>query len=354
MKTKAALIATGDEITDGDVQNTTGPAIARELVEHGLQITEHRMVPDDEAAIQHTIEALLANNDYLFITGGLGPTSDDRTRFALAKALKKELMFDESNWDAIVERLTSFNLAIPEGNRQQALFPEGATVLTNIHGTAAGCHVEHNGKHIFMLPGPPHECLPMFHEYIIPQLPLGQQHKLHWMLMGVGEGDVAERMDKALADMPCRTGYRAAYPYLECKVWADDDATLKQCANIIEPLLQPNIVNKEHLMASEQLKQQLLASDKTLNIYDAATGGLLKATLLSPKTKHCLNFSSQATDINITGLDAYWLQEDIGSQTSVTIEINGELTVKEMIYRGKHNRDFVVEWGCWQILQQMF
>ncbi|MES2203801.1 MAG: competence/damage-inducible protein A [Pseudomonadota bacterium] len=247
MHSNIAFLATGDEIVVGDILNTNAQSMANTLFHEQMYVTEHRIVRDDEANITKSILSLLESNDALIITGGLGPTTDDRTRFALAKALQKPLEHHEEVWQAILDRFqlrygTKDN--VPESNRQQALFPQGAEILANPNGTAAGCLCRFENKLIFMLPGPPHECLPMFLNYVLPVLQqkhFGQQfHFKNWIISGIGEGFIAEKLEAALVGLGCQTGYRAsADRVIEFKLFADDAVTLNKGVEAVRAILTP-------------------------------------------------------------------------------------------------------------------
>ena len=168
---KIALLATGDEISHGDILNTNSQEIAQRLFNQGMQIGTHITTPDQISEIETAIHFLLKDHRGLIITGGLGPTSDDLTRYALSNATQRKLIFDEQTWDTITTRLKRFGYdKFPESNRQQALFPEGATIIPNPNGTAAGCFLKLNNQYIFMLPGPPVECLPMVDHVVVQTL----------------------------------------------------------------------------------------------------------------------------------------------------------------------------------------
>lgn len=160
---KIALLATGDEISNGDILNSNAQIIAQTLTKHGMRIGMHMTVVDNTPEIVQALTFLLQTHRAVIMTGGLGPTSDDLTRYALSEVVGQPLVFDEATWNAICDRFKLLGYAgePPAGNHQQALFPKGATIITNPNGTAAGCAVQYREQFIFMLPGPPFECLPM-------------------------------------------------------------------------------------------------------------------------------------------------------------------------------------------------
>ena len=240
-----ALLATGDELTHGDVSNTTGPCMAEALSSLGFSIGMHVMCGDKQRELVGAISFLAESHDVLIITGGLGPTSDDRTRFALSEYLDEPLVTHQEAWSHIKQRLISHHLPMDEGNQTQALFPEQSTLFSNPNGTALGCVHEHDARLFMLLPGPPHECMPMFQNYAIPYLKktykTSEKVCLKWQLIGVPEGKTAARLDEALKDMACQTGYRMNKPYLEFKVRCTE-AWVTRVRAVVDPLVEQDVV----------------------------------------------------------------------------------------------------------------
>ncbi|MDF2691513.1 MAG: hicd [Gammaproteobacteria bacterium] len=197
---RIGFLATGSELTTGEILNTNVQAMAQTLLEQGTEIGEHVIVDDREANILSGLEYLFRQHDAVIVSGGLGPTSDDRTRFAISRFCNQALEFNEASWQRIVDRLSKRNIPIPENNRQQALFPHHATIFPNLNGTADGCFITCHNKLIFMLPGPPRECLPLFDQYVMPILKSHEffsHRKLYrWKLMGASESAIAEQLEE--------------------------------------------------------------------------------------------------------------------------------------------------------------
>ncbi|MCC2666509.1 MAG: molybdopterin-binding protein [Gammaproteobacteria bacterium] len=237
-----ALLATGDEICNGDILNSNSQEIAQRLFSNGIQTGIHITVADNLADLEMAMNFLLQNHRALITIGGLGPTSDDLTRQAVSHTIQRPLVFDESSWQSIIERLHRFGIHTPpESNRQQALFPKDAMIIPNPNGTAAGCMIQHAEKFIFMLPGPPGECLPMFDNSVLSILKNNQfQQTIYyqkWLLSGVSEAQIAEELDKLAGPFQCTTGYRFFYPYLEFKLYSKN----KEDFNILLPLIEKAI-----------------------------------------------------------------------------------------------------------------
>lgn len=342
---KIALLATGDEITNGDILNSNSQIIAQKLFSNGMQVGTHMTVSDNIAEIERAMTFLLASHRALIITGGLGPTSDDITRYALGKVVQAPLVFSETTWDAICERfkILGYLDTPPEGNRQQALFPAGAAIIPNPNGTAAGCKMDYQDRTIFMLPGPPFECLPMVDQHAIPFFKQAQFQEIlfyeHWLLFGVGESFIADQLDALAQPFSCTTGYRLAYPYIEFKLFSDNEKDFNTLIPLIEKTIQPYLLNAGKHPASVTLQDTLSKLDYVLRIRDLATGGLLENTLKTPETCGHVDFSDHTNPmIEITGLTEFWQAIDT-SDTQLTISFaDGTSVQKQIQLRGRSSR----------------
>jgi molybdenum cofactor synthesis domain-containing protein len=246
-----AIIVTGNELVHGDIQDKNANYFAHYLTEKGAYVKQQVLVPDDRNIIRSTLSYLLDNHDAVIISGGLGPTSDDLTRFALSDAIKRNLIFSENAYNYLAERLQRFGLKVVASNRQQALFPESAILIDNINGTAKGCYLSWNGRDIFMLPGPPKEAWPMFDDFVVSQLLKNNYfspvYRKRFLTLGLIEGEIAPEIDKIAEKANVETGYRWAYPYLEIKLQADNAHQLLSIANEISEKIDQNIVSLDTL-----------------------------------------------------------------------------------------------------------
>lgn len=359
---KVALLATGNEIVNGDLLNTNGQAIASLLFNHCIEVGYHLTVTDEQTVIEQAMDVLLASHGALITIGGLGPTSDDKTRFALSSFVKQPLEFHQPSWDALVARLQNIGLEVVESNRQQALFPKYADVIANANGTAAACKVRYGDQLIYMLPGPPTECLPIFTDVVLPDLlkhnfqqPLVRRS---WLLLGLSEGNLAHELDAIVDHTHCQIGYRICYPYVELKLAAYSAAILQSEVQKVLPFIQSAIVSEQCQVASTQLIAYILQKTMTLAICDQATGGLLQATLLTPLTKSYLNFTrtdiQHAVRIEVLGLNNYW-QHNQASHTefSLTLQLAEQTYQRnfQIRYGRRDVRSYAVELICWEILK---
>jgi len=168
MRKKAIIITTGDEILEGLTLNTNQQYISIKLSEIGVEVIKAVSVPDDMAIISSAVREGMKDADFVIISGGLGPTEDDLTREAVAKALGRKLSIDEKMFEEIKNRLKKRNIELPENTKKQAMLIEGAKFLKNDVGSAPGQMIEHDGKLLFLLPGPPTELRPMFENFVVP------------------------------------------------------------------------------------------------------------------------------------------------------------------------------------------
>lgn len=321
-----ALLATGDEIIIGDTLNTNSQQLAHALNAEGLTVGLHMTCGDDEKQLYTSIQFLAERQDIIIMTGGLGPTSDDKTRYALASVMGIALTAFPAAIAHIQQRLRHSAVAMSPGNQQQALFPPNATLLPNPNGTAMGCYCSWKNKLFIMLPGPPRECLPMFNHYVLPILQKGQRNDgiqlLKWRVFGVAEGQIAQQMDEALAHIDCETGYRLETPYVECKVRCSTHLVDKVKA-IIEPLLSPHIIASPDKKASEMLAELIAEKQIKVSIQDNVTGGLLQCLIQEPTNYQLLKFSNpqvHGIHFELDGLKEYWTSDTGANTTSLRVK----------------------------------
>lgn len=170
MSHTAELIAIGTELLLGNIANTDARMISEGLSELGINVYYHTVVGDNPERVRQAVDIARTRADIIITTGGLGPTCDDLTKVALAEAFGKGLFFHEPSAQRIRDRFLQMERPMTDNNLQQAMLPEGCTVLDNDWGTAPGVAFEADGVHVLMLPGPPRECEMMFRHRAVPYL----------------------------------------------------------------------------------------------------------------------------------------------------------------------------------------
>lgn len=364
-----AMLSTGDEIINGDIVDTNAPYFAQQFIDNGITPGGRISASDNQAEIEKAIHYLLEDHDALITIAGLGPTSDDRTRYALSEAIDTPLEFYDEVWQWITDMFNQKNLNIPETNRQQALFPKGSEPIYNRNGSAAASYIRHNNKDIFMLPGPPNECRPIFLDYVLPKLIeenyTKTEYRKSWLLLGVSESDIASKIQPFMKDSNCTLGFRVHYPYLEVKLRSEDKAALTSLSQRIVTVLKPKLVSESKKTASQQLISYLQHADKNLLIMDEATFGRLEATLSRPTLRDTIyfyhkkqKFDTRPIEIKIKGLEAYWKKhkdETIQMPLSIHITSGDKVyTIEKYIYnRGTQSIENAVEVICWELLHYL-
>jgi nicotinamide-nucleotide amidase len=167
---RVEIIAVGSELLTPDRLDTNSLFITERLNEIGIEVQAKSVVGDEPNRLRAVFVHALERADLVLLTGGLGPTDDDLTRDVVAEVLKLALEYDARVFEGIERRFAVRGLRTPDINRRQAMVPRGATILENPNGTAPGLWVDHEGKTVVLLPGPPREMRPMIESVVRERL----------------------------------------------------------------------------------------------------------------------------------------------------------------------------------------
>ncbi len=163
------VITIGDELLIGQVIDTNSAWIGKQLNNVGFEVIRVTSVRDREDEILEAVDAAIKRADVVLMTGGLGPTKDDITKYTLCKYFGTELVFSELVFENI-KRILANRITINPLNRDQALVPKDCTVINNLVGTASVSWFEKDGKVLVSMPGVPQEMKFNMTEEIIPRL----------------------------------------------------------------------------------------------------------------------------------------------------------------------------------------
>jgi molybdenum cofactor synthesis domain-containing protein len=286
---KTSILSIGTELTSGQILNRNAQWIAARMKDFGVLTTLQLVVPDERDQMLRGLEYCAEDTDVIFITGGLGPTTDDFTRQIVAEWSGKKLVWDEPSWQHIIQRLASRNVMAKDIQKQQAYFPEGAQILPNQQGTANGFHlqIQHQGqsKDLYVLPGPPLEVESVWNDTISPAMHLRLKNTdsmivRTWSTMGHGESDIAERTEKALQGCPLEKGYRVHRPYVEVKLTykKSEEASMQKWVDAVTHALRPMTVARDGSDIAALLCEKLMPYEQIV-IQDSFSGAYLWSRL---------------------------------------------------------------------------
>lgn len=279
------VINTGTELLIGQVVNTHVAYLGEELMPLGVRIQRQTCVPDGEP-IAEVLREAFPRADVLLITGGLGPTSDDVTREVIAEMLGLELALDESIVDHIREIFRSHGREMPETNQRQAMVPKGAEVLDNPNGTAPGLYfpaAAGRNPHLFVLPGPPRELVPMFENIVKPRLVemLGTERGeaptyRNFRIIGVGESQLAEVVEQPLRELgdDIEIGYCARLGEVDVRVVARTEV-LDRAEELVRSHFPNELINTDNRSLEETVVQLLAERGQWLATAESCTGGFI-------------------------------------------------------------------------------
>jgi nicotinamide-nucleotide amidase len=282
---RVILLNTGTELLLGDVQDAHLAFIAREILPLGLRIEERRTVPDSDA-IRQTLAELFPRCEILFVTGGLGPTSDDVTREMVADLLGLKLRQSSQLLTSLRQRLRVRGIKWTPGIARQADVHVGAEVLSNQNGSAPGLYLRANinpeiqSPDLFLLPGPPRELQPMFRAFVIPILSSivpdsALIERRLYKIANKGESLVEEAIgDLVLAIPGVELGYCARPGEVDVRIVGKAKA-IEQADAIIKSKLGPSIFSAADESLEEVIVKLLAQRDQTLAVAESCTGGLL-------------------------------------------------------------------------------
>lgn len=284
---KAEIIAIGSELVSGQGLDTNSQWLSRALAALGISVHFHTTLGDDLEENLDAFRVAIGRADLVFTSGGLGPTQDDLTREALAQVAGVPLVEDPAALEAIAAMFARRNRVMAERNRVQALFPQGASSITNRTGTAPGIWMQVGKATFGCLPGVPSEMRIMFDEEVAPRLrALGGpgrvilHHKIN--LFGKGESDIeADAMDLTARGRNPEIGITAHDSTISFRIRAegDDEAearlALVPTLELIRSRFGDLIVGEGADDVAEAFLAQLIRTRYTLATAESCTGGLV-------------------------------------------------------------------------------
>ncbi len=336
---KAEILATGDEIRSGALVDSNSAFISERLEENGIEVVRHTCVGDDLPLLVAILSEIGDRADLAVVTGGLGPTTDDLTAEAAARAAGVELTFSQTAFENVESFFKTFNRPMTESNRKQALLPAGSKLLYNPVGTAPGFSLKIRTCQFFFLPGVPYEMRRMLAEHVIPEM-LSQQGDaaMHSRVktittFGLPESLAGEKVAGVEAAFPgIKLGLRANFPQIQVKLYGRDtdlaplDQRMAEAGQWALERLGRNVISENGERMEAVVGRLLLERSASIGLAESCTGGLLANWLTNVAGSSAYFFFSGVTYSNQAKIDVLGVKPE-------TLEKHGavhEETAREM------------------------
>ena len=278
----AAVVAVGDELLLGDTINTNASWLGGELARAGVQVVHSAMVGDDLPRMVVALRRALEDADVVVVTGGLGPTSDDITREAVAGVAEVELVRDPVLEQELRDRFASYGFPMPPDVLKQADVPVGGRSLHNPVGSAPGVRLPVGDKVIYAVPGPPHELQAVI-SVVLDELRERSGEVLHTRTVhtsGLGEPTVAERVEQSVV-VPAGVAlaYLAGGGTVRVRFTGAEDDIVRRLADEAAAVLGDAVWGRDGDRLDEVLHRALTSAGATVAVAESLTGGLIGAAL---------------------------------------------------------------------------
>ena len=327
---KAEIISTGNEVLTGAVNDTNSSWLASMLLETGITIKRIACVGDDVNDIADVLKQSAKRADIVFVTGGLGPTTDDVTAEAAALAAEDQIVMHQNALAGIKEYFKQKGWKnMPEINKKQAALPSKAKIIENKAGTAPGFYMDMGNCLLVFMPGVPLEMKKMFKTGAGPLIEerFGNKEEIlaeKITVFGLPEAQVSTRLKGFKKKFPgTGLGFRANFPLIEVKFFCNTgdmeecsnndvrkkaEDSMKEAKNWIVSRLGRRIVSCSGRSMEEEVGRLLLAKKATIAVAESCTGGLIADMLTDvPGSSDYFLFSgvtySNDAKINILGVD---------------------------------------------------
>jgi len=292
---RAEILTIGDEILIGQITNTNSVWIAQQLNLIGMKVVHMASVSDDEKEILNALQQANGRADFVFITGGLGPTKDDVTKKTFATFFETELVLDENVLVDVSSFFIKRGREVSQINKDQALIPKGCRIVRNMSGTAPGMWMTKSDTHFISMPGVPYEMKEMMLASILPaikaEFKLAHIYHKTVLTQGIGESNLAELIEKWEDDLAAKN-IKLAYlpqPGMVRLRLSTSGSNIDHLKNAIEeeieklvPQIQEYIFGYENYgeetPSVEKITSEILRERKqTIAVAESCTGGYVSS-----------------------------------------------------------------------------
>ncbi|AEA33585.1 competence/damage-inducible protein A [Hippea maritima] len=337
------IVSIGNEILEGSILDTNSNYLARRLKEEGFSVSGIFAVGDSLNELEQLLSQLMRKEAIIITTGGLGPTFDDKTTQAVSKACKKRLKLNKSVYFDILSKVKAKGVKLKTSHTRQAYLPEGAKILPNHNGTAAGIFLKCNQSYFICMPGVPSEMKPMFENYAIKNIkeiikPI-KLYRCDFKLIGVPESDADEFL-KRTNTQNIKIILNAMEGELAIRTLSEDKDILEDLKKNLFEKFGYKLYSTKNQTIEDVLSEELEKEDLTIAFLESITAGYL-ALLMFDKAPFIGSFVS---DANIRIDDAFEKADIVacpcnlvGNEFDLHLRINSDEITQTLRYMGNIN-----------------
>ena len=288
MLRKIDVIHLGDELLLGLRANTHLQYLGRKFSQYGYTLSSDLVIRDHRDEILTAMAQVWPSTDLLITTGGLGPTVDDITRQAIASFLGLDLEFNEAVEETIRQRFSRMGREMYENNLRQCYQLKGSEIMENPNGTAPGLFLEHDGRYLAMLPGPPRELMPMVENQLLPRLLKRglieeQRAFIQIRTCGIGESALEAKLQPLVdAAEGVSVSFCVHSGVVDVRfAWQDAPAMerAKTCAEAAREQLGDDFVGYGDFDMAKSIIAHLSTQGQRLAVAESCTGGMIASAL---------------------------------------------------------------------------
>jgi nicotinamide-nucleotide amidase len=288
------IITTGEEVLSGQIVDSNAAWLATYFEEQGFSVRRRTTVGDRLEDLIAIFRERAREADIVIVNGGLGPTVDDLSSEAAARAIGQPREVRQDWVETMQKMFAATGREMPERNIEQARLPRGAELLFNPIGTACGFAITLEGARLYFTPGPPRELKRMMREQIMPRLREHFELEIATRLKKITAFGISEsRLDQVMGEIPLapeiRLGFRSQFPIIEIKIMGAApvaaaerlDADMERAADAVRRFLGDFRVFEEEQGLAERIQELMIAGGHTLALAESCTGGMIADLLVA-------------------------------------------------------------------------
>jgi len=278
----AEIIAIGDEILAAHTLNTNSYWISGELRKIGVKTIAHHTIADEEKSIVRVLDNIQNDTNYIFITGGLGPTRDDITKSIITKYFGGKLVFHQNILNELKDYFRKSDRDFPNTINDQAYYPDNAEILDNQKGSAKGMCFVKESQNYFLMPGVPHEMKNIMERHVLPRLQKDTKvdyQEFTISTTGISEAELIGKIEFIFEKYPSvKLAYYPSIEGVKIRIGQkiiDGNIDLLQSKNKLLDVLENYVYSLKDEDITEIIAKILVKNDLTISVAESCTGGLV-------------------------------------------------------------------------------